>query len=156
MKVELWLPGAGEKGNKELIFNGYSFGFARWKKKVWGRDGAAGCSILWIYLMPMNCILKMVKFLCIFNHIFRRRQWQPTPVLLPGKSHGRRSLVGYSLWGCEELDTTEWLHFHVSFSWTGGGNGNPLQCSCLENTRDGNLVGCRLWGCTESNMTEVT
>ena len=43
----------------------------------------------------------------------RRRQWHPTPVLLPGKSHGRRSLVGCSPWGCEESDTTEWLHFHA-------------------------------------------
>ena len=41
-----------------------------------------------------------------------RRQWHPTPVLLPGKSHGWRSLVGYSPWGCEELDTTERLHLH--------------------------------------------
>ena len=41
-----------------------------------------------------------------------RRQWHPTPVLLPGKSHGRRSLVGCSPWGCEESDTTEQLHFH--------------------------------------------
>ena len=41
----------------------------------------------------------------------RRRQWQPTPVLLPGKSHGRRSLVGYSSWGCNESDTTERLHY---------------------------------------------
>ena len=41
-----------------------------------------------------------------------RRQWHPTPVLLPGKSHGQRSLVGSSPWGCEELDTTERLHFH--------------------------------------------
>ena len=37
----------------------------------------------------------------------RRRQWHPTPVLLPGKPHGRRSLVGYSPWGCKELDMTE-------------------------------------------------
>ena len=41
-----------------------------------------------------------------------RRQWKPTPVLLPGKSHGWRSLVGCSPWGRKELDTTEWLHFH--------------------------------------------
>ena len=41
-----------------------------------------------------------------------RRRWQPTPVLLPGKSHGQRSLVGCSPWGHEELDTTERLHFH--------------------------------------------
>ena len=47
-------------------------------------------------------------------------------VLLPGKSHGRRSLVGYSLWGHEELDTTEQLHFYFSLSCIGEGNGNPL------------------------------
>ena len=40
--------------------------------------------------------------------------WQPTPVLLPGKSHGQRSLVGYSLWGHKESDTTERLHFHFT------------------------------------------
>ena len=41
-----------------------------------------------------------------------RRKWQPTPVFLPGKSHGQRSLVGYSPWGHKELDTTE--HTHIS------------------------------------------
>ena len=65
-----------------------------------------------------------------------RRQWHPTPVLLPGKSHGRRSLIGCSPWGREESDTTERLHFHFSLSCIGEGNGNPLQCSCLENPRD--------------------
>ena len=64
---------------------------------------------------------------------FRRRQWHPTPVLLPGKSHGWRSLVGCSPWGHKELDMTERLHFHFSLSCIGEGNGNPLQCSCLEN-----------------------
>ena len=68
---------------------------------------------------------------------FWRRHWQPTPVLLPGNSHGRRSLVGCSPWGREESDTTGWLHFHFSLSCIGEGNGNPLQCSCLENPRDG-------------------
>ena len=66
-----------------------------------------------------------------------RRQWHPTPVLLPGKSHGGRSLVGCSPWGRKESDTTEQLHFHFSLSCIGDGNGNPLQCSCLENPRDG-------------------
>ena len=65
-----------------------------------------------------------------------RRQWHPTPVLLLGKSHGQKSLVGYSSWGREELDMTERLHFHFSLSCVGEGNGNPLQCSCLENPRD--------------------
>ena len=43
--------------------------------------------------------------------ILWRRKWPPTPVLLPGKSHGRKSLVGYSPWGLKESDTTERLHF---------------------------------------------
>ena len=60
-----------------------------------------------------------------------------TPVLLPGKSHGQRSLVGCSPWGRTESDMTERLHFHFSLSCIGEGNGNPLQCSCLENPRDG-------------------
>ena len=74
---------------------------------------------------------------CGFEPWSGRRQWHPTPVLLPGKSHGRRSLVGCSPWGHEESDTTEQLHFRFSLSCIGEGNGNPLQCSCLENPRDG-------------------
>ena len=61
----------------------------------------------------------------------------PTIVFLPGESHGQRSLGGYSPWGHKELDTTERLHFDFSLSCIGEGNGNPLQCSCLENPRDG-------------------
>ena len=67
----------------------------------------------------------------------RRRQWHPTPVLLPGESHGWRSLVGCSPWGRWESDTTEQLLFHFSLSCIGEGNGNLLQYSCLENPRDG-------------------
>ena len=67
-----------------------------------------------------------------------------------------RILVGCSPWGCEESDTTEQLHFHFSLACIGEGNGNPLQCSCLENPRDGSLVGCRLWGRTESDTSEAT
>ena len=68
-------------------------------------------------------------------HIWRR-QWQLNPILLPGKSHGRRSLVDYSPWGLKEWNTTERLHFHFSLSCTGEGNGSLLQYSCLENPRD--------------------
>ena len=89
------------------------------------------------------------------QRIYRRRQWHPTPVLLPGKSHGRRSLVGCSPWGCEESDTTEQLHFHFSLSCIGEGNGNPLQCSCLENPRDGGAWWAAVWDHTESDTTEV-
>ena len=71
----------------------------------------------------------------------QRRQWHPTPVLLPGKSHGWRSLVGCSQWGRWGSDMTERLHFHFSLSCIGEGNGNPLQCSCLENPRDGGEPG---------------
>ena len=80
----------------------------------------------------------------------RRRQWQPTPVLLPGKSHGRRSLVGCSPWGLKESDTTERLHFHFSLSCVGEGNGNPLQCSCLENPRDGGAWWAATYGVMQS------
>ena len=45
----------------------------------------------------------------------RRREWLPTPLFLPGKSHDQRSLVGYSLWGCNELDMTEWLTLSFTF-----------------------------------------
>ena len=74
----------------------------------------------------------------------------PTPVLLPGKSHGRRSLVGCSPWGRWESDTTEWLHFHFSLSCIGEGNGNPLQCSCLENPRDGGALWAAIYGFAQS------
>ena len=47
------------------------------------------------------------------REIFWRRRWHPTPVFLPGKSHGPRSLVGYSPWGCKESDTTEHTHTHT-------------------------------------------
>ena len=71
-------------------------------------------------------------------------------VLLPGKSCGRRSLVGCSPRGHEELDTTERLPFHFSLSCIGEGNGSPLQCSCLENPRDGGAWGAAVYGVTQS------
>ena len=79
-----------------------------------------------------------------------RRQWHPTPVLLPGKPHGWRSLVGWSPWGREDLDTTQRLHFDFSLSCTGEGNGSPLQCSCLENPRDGGVWWAAIYGVTQS------
>ena len=79
-----------------------------------------------------------------------RKQWHPTPVLLPGKSHGRRSLLGCSLWGQSKLDTTERLHFHFSLACTGEGNGTPLQCSWLENPRDGGAWWAAIYGVAQS------
>ena len=79
-----------------------------------------------------------------------RRQWHPTPVLLPGKSHGWRGLVGCSPWGRDESDMTEQLHFHFSLSCIGEGNGNPLQCSCLENPRDWGAWWAVVYGVSQS------
>ena len=70
--------------------------------------------------------------------------------LLPEESHGWRSQVGSSPWGREESDTTERLHFHFSLSCIGEGNGNPLQCSCLENSRDGGACWAAVYGVAQS------
>ena len=82
-----------------------------------------------------------------------------TPVLLPGKSHGRRSLVGCSTWGREQLDMTEPLHFHFSLftflNWRRKWQPTPVFLPG-ESQGQRSLVGCRLWGHTESDMTEVT
>ena len=102
-----------------------------------------------IWLMQLRA-LSMWRCFAMNYTLIRRRQWHPTPVLLPGKSHGRRSLVGCSPWGRKESDTTERLHFHFSLSWIGEGNGNPLQCSCLENPRDGGAWWAVISGVAQS------
>ena len=58
--------------------------------------------------------------------------------------------MGCSPWGRKESDTTERLHFHFSLSCIGEGNGNPLQCSCLENPRDGGAWWAAVYGVTQS------
>ena len=90
-------------------------------------------SITMFYHVSILLLYAIIDVTCI---PLWRRQWHPTPVLLPGKSHGRRSLVGCSPWGCWGSDTTS-----LSLSRIGEGNGNPLQCSCLENPRDGEPGG---------------
>ena len=107
--------------------------------------------------LPNQAILKQLwlvafpSILDILIYIYKYpRQWHPTPVLLPGKSHGRRSLVGCNPWGREELDTTERLHFDFSLSCIGEGNGSPLQCSCLENPRDGGAWWAAIYGVAQS------
>ena len=92
--------------------------------------------------------ITLLAFRLYYNATVWRRQWHPTPVLLPGKSNGRRGLVGCSPWGRKESDTTERLHFH--FSRIGEGNGNPLQCSCLENPRDGGAWWAAVYGVAQS------
>ena len=58
--------------------------------------------------------------------------------------------MGCSPWGCEESDRTERLPFHFSLSCIGEGNGNPLQCSCLENPRDGGAWWAAVYGVAQS------
>ena len=94
----------------------------------------------------------IVLYICVFISALQIGPsiWHPTPVLLPGKSHGQRSLVGCSPWGGLESDTVERLHFHFSLSCIGEGNGNPLQCSCLENPRDGRAWWAAVYGVAQS------
>ena len=88
--------------------------------------------------------------LSLFTFMHWRRKWQPTPVFLPRESQGQRSLVVYSPWCREELDTTERLDFHFSLSCIGEENGNPLQYSYLENPRDGGAWWAPVYGVTQS------
>ena len=107
-----------------------------------------------------HCLLRVSDWFSIirtqdFHHERKEKlialfSWQPTPVLLPGKFHGQRSLVGCSPWGREESDTTEQLPFQFSFSRIGEENGNPLQCSCLENLRDGGAWWAAVYGVAQS------
>ena len=96
------------------------------------------------------CNFNLHSLISNAKHLFQRRQWQATPVLLPRKSHGWRSLVGCIPWGCYESVATERLHFHFSLSLNGEGNGNPLQCSCLENPRDGGAWWAAVYGIAQS------
>ena len=105
------------------------------------------------FLLLTHITISFISQICHYlltSLFFWRRQWQPTPVLLPGKSHGQRSLVGCSPWSHWESDTTEQLHSHFSLSCIGEGNGNPPQCSCLENPRDGGASWADVYGVTQS------
>ena len=85
-------------------------------------------------------------FFITLQTLFLEKAMALHTVLLPGKSHGWRSLVGCSPWGRKGSDTTERLPFHFSLSCIGEGNGNPLQCSCLENPRDGGAWWAAVYG----------
>ena len=94
------------------------------------------------------------EYLGLISLKIRRRQWHPTPVLLPGKSHGQRSLVGCSPWGRKESDTTERLHFHFTFMhWRRKWQPTPVFLPGKSHGRR-SLVGCSPWGLEESDTTE--
>ena len=123
-------------GQEKLLFHGLRV--TGWDLEM---NSGEGCTTMEMYLLPLR----------VLSDTVRRRQWHPTPVLLPGKSHGWRSLVGCSPCGREESNTTtERLHFHFSLSCIGEGNGNPLQCFCLENPRDGGAWWAAVYGVAQS------
>ena len=78
-----------------------------------------------------------------------RREWQSTPVFLPRELHGQRSLAGYSPWSLKESDTTDRLaHTRIIEV----GNGNPLRCSCLENSMDRGAWWATVHGVAKSRI----
>ena len=117
---------------------------------LWFKSAQQLCCSLFLSLQIFSLLVAHWCQEPWFSLLHLRRQWHPTPALLPGKSHGRSSLVGCSPCGGEESDPTERLHFHFSLSCIGEGNGNPLQCSCLENPRDKGAWWAAIYGVTQS------
>ena len=125
-----------------------------WKTQQWPEDWKRSVFIP----IPKKGNAKECSNYCtiaLISHVSRRRQWHPTPVLLPGRSHGRRSLVGCSPWGHEESDKTDLtltFNFHALeketathssvLAWRIPGTGEP--------------GGLPSMGSTESDTTEVT
>ena len=83
-----------------------------------------------------------------------RRKWQSTPVLLPGKSHGQRSLVGYSPWGSKESDTTERLHFHGVRKCSAAAAKSLQSCPTLCDPIDGSPLGSPIPGILQARTLE--
>ena len=124
-------------GSKELKYE-----IVQWQNNILFTGNLAG-RVFW----PRKMVLYVGRAYFLSRC---EKQTYPTPVLLPGKSHGWRSLVGCSPWGRWGSDTTERLHFHFSVSCIGEGNGSPLQCSCLENPRDGGAWWAAVYGVAQS------
>ena len=131
-------------GNESLLSKDPTGNQGRHDIHSWTWQKPCAALLLTIEVIPVQ-----MSFYTGFR-ILAEKAMAPTPVLLPGKSHGRRSLVGCSPWGCKESDTTEQLHFHFSLLCTGEGNSNPLQCSCLENPKDGGASWAAVYGVAQS------
>ena len=101
-------------------------------------------------LRPKQKELLEVVFVGLCSGSYTEKAMATHSSTLAWTIHGWRSLVGCSPWGRWELDVTERLHFHFSLSCIGEGNGNPLQCSCLENPRDGGAWWAAVSGVAQS------
>ena len=105
------------------------------------------------YFATKVCLVKAMVFPVV---MYWRRQWHPTPVLLPGESHGWRSLVGCSPWGrWVGYDWATSLSLFTFMHWRRKWQPTPVFLPG-ESQGLGSLVGCHLWGPTESDTTEVT
>ena len=124
--------------------------FEHWTSFAFLRQSWLGHGVLFFSYFARFNLLIFLRICLWVILVCGRRQWHSTPVLLPRKSHGWRSLVGRSPWGHWGSDTTEGLHFHFSLSCVGEGNGNPLQCSCLENPRDWGAWWAAVYGVAQS------
>ena len=122
-----------------------------------GQSIGASASIDWFGLLAVQGTLKSL----LQHHslkasilqplaLFWRRQWHPTPVLLPGKIPWTEEPDRLQSMGSLRVGHDERLHFHFSFSCTGEGNGNPLQYSCLDNPRDGGAWWAAVYGVAQS------
>ena len=109
---------------------------------------------LLLLAIPLSCII--LFYLLKYSDLCQRRQWHPTPVLLPGKSHGWRSLVGCSPWGrWVRHDWATSLSLFTFMHWTRKWQPTPVFLPG-ESQGQRNLVGCHLWGRTASDTTEAT
>ena len=102
---------------------------------------------------PTRAFFHSFTISATFKHSYRNKSEKamaPHSSTFAWKIHGWRSLEGCSPWGRKESETTERLHFHFSLSCIGEGNGNPLQCSCLENPRDGGAWWAAVYGVAQS------
>ena len=103
------------------------------------------------------CLSKSYFHWLIWKSIFTANQWYaaekamaPHSSTLAWKIPWMEEPGGLQSMGLLQSDTTERLHFHFSLSCIGEGNGNPLQCSCLENPRDGGAWLAAVYGVTQS------
>ena len=103
-----------------------------------------------LFPVHMQVVLFWFFFFFFFYPFSWRRQWHPTPVTLAWKIPWMEEPGGLQSMGSLESDMTERLHFHFSLSCIGEGNGSPLQCSCLENPRDGGAWWAAVYGVEQS------
>ena len=116
------------------------------------------------FLLVSSISLYRCTTICLFTHQLmiiwvissfeRRRQWHPTPVLLPGKSHGRRSLVGCSPWGCKESDTTKQLSILMHSLKTAATAKSLQSCPTLCDPIDGSSQGSPVPGILQARTLE--